>query len=65
MYLYHMTFSANRNLFHYHKTEQPCARGQHQNTKINTVLEANMLVYIAYEVRFSCKGPLRAALYVY
>ena len=21
MYLYHMTFSANRNLFHYHETE--------------------------------------------
>ena len=27
-----------------------------------SVLLANRLVYIAYEVRISCKGPLRAAL---
>ena len=64
MYLYHMTFSANRNLFHYHETEQPCARGQYQNTERNSVLYANRHVYIAYEVRISCKGPLRAALYI-
>ena len=65
MYLYHMTFSANRNLFHYHETEQPCARGQHRNTKRNSFLKANRLVYIAYEVRISCKGSLRTDLYVY
>ena len=65
MYLYHMTTSANQSLFGYHGTEQPCARGQHQNNKRNSVLYANRLVYIAYEVRLSCKGPLRAALYVY
>ena len=38
MNLYHMTFSANRNLFHYHETEQPCAPCQHQNTKRNSML---------------------------
>ena len=65
MYLYHMTTSANRNLFHYHETEQSCAQGQHQNNKRNSVLYAKRLVYIAYEVRVSCKGPLRASLYVY
>ena len=37
MYLYHMTFLANQNLFDYHETEQPCARGQHQNTKKNSI----------------------------
>ena len=25
------------NLFHYHETEQPCARGKHQNNKRNSV----------------------------
>ena len=65
MYLYHMTTSANRNLFRYHETEQPCARGQHQNIKRNSVLQANRLEYIAFEVRISCKGPLRAALYIF
>ena len=60
-----MTFSAKGNLFHYHETEQPCARGQHQNTTRNSVLKAHRLVYIAYEVWIICKVPLRAALYVY
>ena len=60
-----MTTSDNLNLFRYHETEQPCARcHQHQNTKRH-VLKANRLVYIAFEVRHSCKEPLRAALYVY
>ena len=27
--------------------------------------QTGLQVYIAYEVRISCKGPLRAALYVY
>ena len=53
MYLYHMTTSANRNLFHYHETQQPCARGQHQNNKRNSILKANRFEYIAYEVRVS------------
>ena len=58
MYLYHMTTSANQNLFHFHETEQPCAQAQHQNTKRNSILQASRLVYIAYEVRISCKGHL-------
>ena len=36
-----------------------------QNTSRNSVLQANRLEYVAYEVMISCKGPLRATLYVY
>ena len=54
MYLYHMTTSANRNYFCYYETEQPCAQGQNQNIKRNSVLYANRFVYIEYEVRFYC-----------
>ena len=46
-------------------TTRPSSRGQNQNTKRNSVLLANRLVYIAYEVRISCEGSLRATLYVY
>ena len=37
MHLYHMTTSTNRNSSRYHETEQPCAQGQNQNTKRNSV----------------------------
>ena len=33
MYLNHMTFLANRNLFHYHETEQPCAQASIKTPK--------------------------------
>ena len=57
-----MTTSANRNLFLYHETEQPCARGQHKNNKENLFCKQTG---VAYEVRVSCKGPPRASVYVY
>ena len=56
MHLYHMTFWANRNSSHYHEVEQPCAQGQRQNTKRNSILFVSKL---------SCKGSLRAVLYVF
>ena len=38
MDLYHVATSANQHNSRYHDTEQPCAGGQHQNTKGNSVL---------------------------
>ena len=41
-----------------------CLRPASKQQK-KSVLKADRLVYIAYEVRISCKRPLRATLYVY
>ena len=61
MYLYHMTFSANRNLFHYHETSSHVLEASIKTPKEILFCKQTGL----YEARISCKGTLRAASYVY
>ena len=52
-----MTSSANRNLFHYHETEQPCARGQHKHQR-NSVYKQSGLYILHTKSELLVRGHL-------
>ena len=62
MHLYHMTNSVN---IKYPVTKRTSSHVLKASFKISSDLKAYCLVYSAYEVIISCKGPFSAILYVF